>query len=97
MIPNFHIFQSCTQSLQSSWLKNEGLWHNPFVYLTNPEDLVLLGMCRVFQDGGHAKINRHYIFILQRKYEEFFVVVLCFLHNVIYSINYNVLSLLTIN
>ena len=90
MMPNSHIFQSCTQSLQSSWLKNEGLWHNPFVFPTNPEDPVLLGMCRVFQDGGHPKI-------LQRKREEFFVVVLCFLHNMIYSINYNVLSLLTIN
>ena len=44
-------------------------------------------MCKVFQDGGHANRNRHYILILGRKYEEFFVVLLSFLHNVIYSIN----------
>ena len=31
--------------------------------------------------------NTHYILILGRKYEEFFVVLLSFLHNAIYSIN----------
>ena len=45
-------------------------------------------MCKVFQDGEHANRNTHYILILGRKYEEFFVVLLSFLHNAIYSINY---------
>ena len=45
-------------------------------------------MCKVFQDGGYANRNAHYILILGRKYEEFFVVLLSFLHNAIYSINY---------
>ena len=45
-------------------------------------------MCRVFQDGGHANRNRDYILFLGRKYEEFFVVLLSFLYNAIYSINY---------
>ena len=51
-------------------------------------DPVLLRMCKVFQDGGHANRNRHYILILWRKYEEFFVVLLSFLPNAIYFINY---------
>ena len=45
-------------------------------------------MCKVFRDGGHANRNRHYILILGRKYEDFFVVPLSFLHNAIYDINY---------
>ena len=45
-------------------------------------------MCKVFQDGGRANRNTHRILILGRKYEEFFVVLLSFLHNAIYSINY---------
>ena len=58
-----------------------GLWHNPFVFgPTNPGDPVLLRICKVFQDGGHANSNRHYILILGRKYEKFFVVLLSFLH-----------------
>ena len=71
---------------------NEGLWHNPFVFPTNRGDSVLLRMCKVFQDGGHANRNRHYILILGRKYEEFFVVLLSFLHNAIYSIQLYSLS-----
>ena len=80
--------QSRTQSARSSWSRNEGLWHNPFVFPTNPRDPVLLRMCAVFQDGEHANRNRHYILILGRKYEEYFVVLLSFLHNAIYSIKY---------
>ena len=80
--------QSRTQSARSSWSRNEELWHNPFVFPTNPGDPVLLRMCKVFQDGGHANRNRHYILILGRKYEEYFVVFLSFLHNAIYSIKY---------
>ena len=34
-----------------SWSRNEGLWHNAFVFPTNSGDLVLLHMCKVFQDG----------------------------------------------
>ena len=34
-----------------------GLWQNPFVFPINPGDLVLLRMCKVFQDGGHANRN----------------------------------------
>ena len=45
-------------------------------------------MCTVFQDRGHANRNTHHILILGRKYEEFFVVLLSFVHNAIYSINY---------
>ena len=45
-------------------------------------------MCKVFQDRGHANRNTHYILILGRKYEEFFVVLLSFLHNTIYSRDY---------
>ena len=56
----------------------EGLWHNPFVFPANPGDSVLLRMCKVFQDGGHANRNRHYILILERKCEECFVVLLSF-------------------
>ena len=82
------LYQSRTQSPQSSRSRKEGLWHNPFVFPTNPGDPVLLRMCKVFQDGGHANRNTHYIFISGRKYEEFFVVLLSFLHNAIYSINY---------
>ena len=71
---NFYIIiQSRTQSPRSSWSRNEGLWHNPFVLPTNPGDPVLLRMCKVFQDGGHAIRNRHYILTLGRKYEKFFV------------------------
>ena len=81
-------YQSRTQSPQSSRSRNEGLWHNPFVFPTNRGDPVLLRMCKVFQDGGHANRNTHYILILGRTYEEFFVVLLSFLHNTIYSINY---------
>ena len=62
--------------------------HDPFVFPTNRGDPVLLRMCKVFQDGGRANRNTHYILILGRKYEEFFVVLLSFLHNAIYSINY---------
>ena len=80
--------QSCTQSPRFSRSRNEGLWHDPFVFLTNPGDPVLLRMCKVFQDGGHANRNTHYILILGRKYEVFFVVLLSFLHNAIYSVNY---------
>ena len=80
--------QSRTQSPRSSRSRNEGLWHNPFVFPTNRGDPVLLRMCKVFQDGGHATRNRHYILTLGKKYEEFFVVLLSFLHNATYSINY---------
>ena len=80
--------QSRTQSPRSSRSRNEWLWHNPFVFPTNPGDPVLLRTCKVFPDGGHANRNTHYILILGRKYEEFFVVLLSFLHNAIYSINY---------
>ena len=80
--------QSRTQSPRSSRSRNEGLWHSPFVFPTNRGDPVLLRMCKVFQDGGHANRNSHYILILGRKYEEYFVVLLSFLHNAIYSINY---------
>ena len=52
------IAQSRTQSPRSSRSRNEGLWHNPFVFSTNRGDPVLLRMCKVFQDGGHA--NRKY-------------------------------------
>ena len=79
--------QSRTQSPRSSWSRNKGLWHNPFVFPTNPGDPVLLRICKVFQDGGHANRNRHYILILGRKYENFFVVLLSFLRDAIYSIN----------
>ena len=40
-------FQSRTQSPRS-WSRNEGLWHNPSVFPTNPGDPVLLRMCKVF-------------------------------------------------
>ena len=60
---------------------------NPF-FSTNRGDPVLLRMCKVFQDGGHANRNTHHILNLGRKYEEFFVVLLSFLQNAIYSINY---------
>ena len=50
-------YQFRTQSPQSSWSRNEGLWHNPFVFPTNPGDPVLLHMCKVFQNGGHANRN----------------------------------------
>ena len=82
------IKQSRTQSPRSCRSRNKGLWHNPFVFPTNPGHPALLRMCKVFQDGGHANRNTHYILILRRKYEEFFVVLLSFLHNAIYSINY---------
>ena len=78
---NLESVQSRTQSPRSSRSRNEGLWHYPFVFPTNPGD-------PVFQDGGHANRNTHYILILGREYEEFFVVLLSFLHNAIYSINY---------
>ena len=49
--------QSRAQSPRSSRSRNKGLWHNPFVFPTNRGDPVLLRMCKVFQDGGHANRN----------------------------------------
>ena len=75
---NTRFSQSRTQSPRSSRSRNEELWHNPFVFPTNPGDPVLLRMCKVFQDGRHANRNTHYILILGRKYEEIFCCSLVF-------------------
>ena len=44
-------------------------------------------MRKVFQDGGHANRNTHYILIWEENMKNV-VVLLSFLHNAIYSINY---------
>ena len=80
--------QSRTQNPRSSRSRNEGLWHNAFVFPTKRGDPVLLRMCKVCQDGGRANRNTHHILILGRKYDEFFVVLLSFVYNAIYCMNY---------